>query len=66
MISREEPKEATDKQAPFNPGGDGFQLPAGSSSGSAAAIASYGWLDIAIGTDCKILLALLILNINFV
>ncbi|KAI1198239.1 amidase signature domain-containing protein [Nemania serpens] len=29
----------------------GYQSPGGSSSGSAAAIASYDWLDIAIGTD---------------
>lgn len=53
MISWEEPSECTDYLAPFNPRGDGCQSPAGSSSGSAAAIASYEWLDYAIGTDCK-------------
>ena len=53
MISREEPTEATDYQAPFNPRGDGYQSPAGSSSGSASTVASYDWLDIAIGTDCE-------------
>ncbi|KAJ8105970.1 hypothetical protein ONZ43_g7220 [Nemania bipapillata] len=47
----EEPVESTDYQAPWNPRGDGYQSPGGSSSGSAAAIASYDWLDIAIGTD---------------
>ena len=52
MISREEPAEAVDYQVPFNPRGDGYQSPAGSSSGSAAAFAAYDWLDYAIGTDC--------------
>jgi Asp-tRNA(Asn)/Glu-tRNA(Gln) amidotransferase A subunit family amidase len=51
MISREEPTEAVDYPAPFNPRGDGYQSPAGSSSGSAVAVASYDWLDLAIGTD---------------
>jgi len=41
MIGREEPTEATDYHAPFNPRGDGYQNPAGSSSGSAAALATY-------------------------
>ncbi|KAI1117723.1 amidase signature domain-containing protein [Nemania sp. NC0429] len=47
----EEPVEYIDYQAPWNPRADGYQSPGGSSSGSAAAIASYDWLDIAIGTD---------------
>lgn len=47
----EEPTEYIDYQAPWNPRGDGYQLTGGSSAGSAAAIASYDWLDIAIGTD---------------
>ncbi|KAI0396029.1 amidase signature domain-containing protein [Xylariaceae sp. FL0594] len=47
----EEPLEYIDYQCPWNPRGDGYQSPGGSSSGSAAAIASYDWLDIAIGTD---------------
>ena len=51
MIGKEEPTEATDYHAPFNPRGDGYQSPAGSSSGSAAAVAAYSWLDFAIGTD---------------
>lgn len=51
MIAREEPMDAVDFQTPFNPRGDGYQSPAGSSSGSAAAVAAYDWLDCAIGTD---------------
>ena len=51
MIGREEPVDAVDFQAPFNPRGDGYQSPAGSSSGSAAAVAAYHWLDFSIGTD---------------
>lgn len=51
MIGKEEPTEAVDYPAPFNPRGDGYQSPAGSSSGSAAAVAAYDWLDFAIGTD---------------
>jgi Asp-tRNA(Asn)/Glu-tRNA(Gln) amidotransferase A subunit family amidase len=38
---------------PFNPRGDGQLHPGGSSTGSAAAIASYPWLDFALGTDSK-------------
>ena len=51
LISREEPTEAVDFPSPFNPRGDGYQSPAGSSSGSAVSVASYPWLDLAIGTD---------------
>lgn len=47
----EEPTEYIDYQAPWNPRGDGYQSPGGSSSGSAAAIGSYNWVDIAIGSD---------------
>lgn len=51
LISREEPLEAVDFQTAFNPRGDGYQSPAGSSSGSAVAVAAYDWIDFAIGTD---------------
>ncbi|KAI1425329.1 amidase signature enzyme [Xylaria sp. FL1777] len=51
MIAREEPMDAVDFQTAFNPRGDGYQSPAGSSSGSAAAVASYSWLDCALGSD---------------
>jgi Asp-tRNA(Asn)/Glu-tRNA(Gln) amidotransferase A subunit family amidase len=53
FAATEEPVECIDYQAPWNPRGDGYQSPAGSSSGSAAAIASYDWLDISIGSDSK-------------
>lgn len=51
MIAREEPMDAIDYSTAFNPRGDGYQSPAGSSNGSAAAVAAYDWLDCAIGTD---------------
>ncbi|MCJ1372983.1 hypothetical protein MMC20_004209, partial [Loxospora ochrophaea] len=51
LISREEPTEGIDYQIPFNPRGDGYQSPAGSSNGSAAAVAAYDWLDFSLGTD---------------
>ncbi len=53
LITKEEPSEAADYQAPFNPRGDGYQSPWSSSSGSGAAIASYKWLDFTLGTDSK-------------
>lgn len=53
FAATEEPIECVDFQAPWNPRADGYQSPAGSSSGSGAAIASYPWLDIAIGSDSK-------------
>ncbi|KAL3477065.1 amidase signature domain-containing protein [Aspergillus californicus] len=40
-----------DYSCPFNPRGDGYMDPGGSSTGSAVAIAGYHWLDFAIGTD---------------
>ncbi|KAJ5123845.1 Amidase [Penicillium bovifimosum] len=40
-----------DFHCPFNPRGDGYQAPGGSSSGPGAGVASYDWLDIAIGSD---------------
>ncbi|KAL8713070.1 MAG: hypothetical protein Q9220_002930 [cf. Caloplaca sp. 1 TL-2023] len=51
FAATEEPLECIDYQAPWNPRADGHQSPAGSSSGSGVAIASYPWLDIAIGSD---------------
>ncbi|KAK4197147.1 amidase signature domain-containing protein [Triangularia verruculosa] len=47
----EEPLEYIDFQAPWNARGDGYQSTGGSSSGSAAALAAYEFLDLAIGTD---------------
>lgn len=49
----EHPMQSVDYQAPFNPRGDGYLIPGGSSSGSAAAAASYDWLDISICTDSE-------------
>jgi len=40
-----------DYHSPFNPRGDGYQDPSSSSSGAGASIGSYGWLDIAVGSD---------------
>ncbi|KAJ5375815.1 Amidase [Penicillium concentricum] len=40
-----------DFHCPFNPRGDGYQAPGGSSSGPGAGIAAYDWLDISIGSD---------------
>lgn len=42
-----------DYHGPFNPRGDGYLTPSGSSAGSASAVASYEWLDFSIGTDSK-------------
>lgn len=36
---------------PFNPRGDGYNSPGDSSGGSAAAVASYDWLDASVGSD---------------
>ncbi|KAL3486213.1 amidase signature domain-containing protein [Aspergillus germanicus] len=40
-----------DFHCPFNPRGDGYQVPSGSSSGPGAGIGAYDWLGIAIGSD---------------
>ncbi|KAM4060528.1 amidase [Hirsutella rhossiliensis] len=40
-----------DYHGPFNPRGDGYLTPSGSSAGSASAVSSYAWLDFALGTD---------------
>jgi hypothetical protein len=50
-IAREEPMDAVDYPTALNPRGDGYQSPAGSSSGSAADMAAHDWLDCSIGTD---------------
>lgn len=53
FAATEEPVECVDYQAPWNPRADGYQSPAGSSSGSGAAVGAYEWLDIAIGSDSE-------------
>ncbi|KAJ1548638.1 hypothetical protein HK405_001514 [Cladochytrium tenue] len=40
-----------DQLCPFNPRGEGYQSPSSSSSGSAASMAAYDWLDFAVGSD---------------
>lgn len=40
-----------DYHAPYNPRGDGYQDGSSSSTGSGTAIASYPWLDYAVGSD---------------
>lgn len=37
--------------APWNPRGDGWLVPGMSSAGSASAVAGYGWVDGAVGSD---------------
>jgi Asp-tRNA(Asn)/Glu-tRNA(Gln) amidotransferase A subunit family amidase len=54
FASSEEPTDQwVDFHAPFNPRGDGYQTPAGSSNGAAAAVSGYHWLDYSIATDSK-------------
>lgn len=62
FAATEEPLECVDFQAPWNPRVDEYQSPAGSSSGSGVAIASYPWLDIAIGSDSKLCPSCLIIT----
>lgn len=50
----EEPTEYIDFHAPWNARADGYQSPAGSSTGSGAAVGAYEWIDIAIGTDSEL------------
>lgn len=45
--------DCVDYPCPWNPRGDGYLIPSGSSSGSASAIAAYDWLDFSVGTDSK-------------
>lgn len=42
---------------PWNPRGDGWQVPGMSSAGSASAVAGYGWIDGAVGSDSGFLLS---------
>jgi Asp-tRNA(Asn)/Glu-tRNA(Gln) amidotransferase A subunit family amidase len=47
----ENARDAIDYQAPFNPRGDGYQEVGSSSSGPGSAVASYEWIDLALGSD---------------
>ena len=54
FASGEEPTDQwIDFHCPINPRGDTYQKPGSSSSGAAASLAAYHWLDISIGTDCN-------------
>ena len=50
----EHPTQSVDYQAPFNPRGDGYLIAGGSSGASAAAVATYDWLDISLCSDSKL------------
>ncbi|KAI1205235.1 amidase signature domain-containing protein [Annulohypoxylon truncatum] len=47
----QDPVDYLDYFSNFNPRGEGYQSQSGSSGGSAGAVASYDWLDAALGTD---------------
>lgn len=52
FASAEEPTDQwIDYHCPFNPRGDGYQTPSGSTTGGGAGLAGYPWLDISVGTD---------------
>jgi hypothetical protein len=55
MIMREEPLECFEFTAPFNPRGDGYQVPSGNSHASAAGISSYEGLGFSLGSDSRLL-----------
>jgi Asp-tRNA(Asn)/Glu-tRNA(Gln) amidotransferase A subunit family amidase len=53
FASSDEPTDQyIDFHCPVNPRGDRYQSPSGSSSGAAAALAGYSWLDFSLGSDC--------------
>ena len=53
FASSDEPTDQwIDFHCPINPRGDRYQSPSGSSSGAAASLAGYSWLDFSIPGDC--------------
>ena len=63
FASSDEPTDQyIDFHCPFNPRGDMYQSPSGSSAGAAAALAGYPWLDYSIGADSKIIAASIVLS----
>lgn len=42
-----------DYHCPWNPRGDGYLSPRGSSTGTCAALAGYDWVDLGIGSDSQ-------------
>ncbi len=60
------PCNCIDYFPPWNPRGDGYQGPSGSSSGAAASVAGYAWLDHSLCTDsepCSIIVPNILPNI---
>lgn len=51
--SQKPPDQCIDYFALWNPRGDGYLKPAGSSSGAGVSVAGYGWIDYGVGTDSK-------------
>ena len=52
FASAQEPTDQwIDYHCPFNPRGDFYQSPSGSTTGGGASLAGYPWLDYSIGTD---------------
>lgn len=47
------PDQCIDYFPPWNPRGDGYQGPSGSSSGAGASAAGYPWLDVSLCTDSE-------------
>lgn len=54
-----------DYHCPFNPRSDGYLTPEGSTSGDAASLVGYSWLDVSVGTDSKELYRLAGLNVTY-
>lgn len=53
FASSDEPTDQwIDFHCPINPRGDEYQSPSGSSSGAAASLAGYSWLDYSVAGDC--------------
>ena len=53
FVMMEHPTQSVEYESPFNPRGDGYQIPGGSSSGGASAVASYDWIDFTLVSDSK-------------
>lgn len=54
FASAEEPTDQwIDYHCPWNPRGDMYQSPSGSTTGGAASLAGYDWLHFSVGTDSK-------------
>lgn len=47
------PEKSIDYFPLWNPRGDGYQGPSGSSMGAGFSVAGYSWVDITLGTDSK-------------